>query len=906
MRESVKAYFEQAKQWNLTGAPWWIVDLQDDPDTLHCSEQFALLFGLNPAATSHSLATLFPSDPSRGSSASSTDKSTADAAEVSAFLGLDHPHKRGEKLHSSTFNFFDKAKTSYTHFTNAIRVLEQDEQGTALALYGVVEDIKKSSLGRYETLFDRYFDELITEHGYGYKWVVDLENLQIMPDASMALMHGEGWVAGQWYPFVGIYDRTPEQFRAMVKADTDQYRRDVEAGLVVELNVVHPHIHAQTGKVHWYNVRGRHVVIEDRPYSVGISIDVTEQHLAKQVLQEKLAREQLLSSSGHVGKWCYDVETQMVTYDECLCSWIGTGIAADEPCGLDQVMSTMTDTQKATFVADVERGISELLIQRSADEYSWEHSIWDRVVRVVARCVEQNGRLTIVGLSFDITDLVKQKQLAQEQSRKAENAAELGGIGQFEFDIVNNITSANQALRDIFQFSVGEYPEVTLADIESRYPEDKKSEYRRSAQKAFASEAGATLERSLSLPDGTSKQVRVKLSPKHIDGRMTSFLGTVVDVTNEIERQQQLEEMLCEREDMMRRQQKMFAIIGHELRTPVSAVSMLIQDDQIDTAQKLEQLSEISAGLLNVIDDLRLVSNPGETRKVQLEVENPERVIIGALGSLKKVFQDRSVQVHTSIEKSSLNLRIPVQSLRQTVTNLAKNAALHSDGKNIYVSLSYSETHGSGLLATLRVEDDGKGIKPEKRARLFEAFERGNSQQDGSGLGLYIVRTLTTKMDGAVSCTASRYGGACFSVTFPVSRASIVESDLVAQPELSLDGMRILLAEDEATLRLMTGRMLTKRGAEVTCCQDGAEALEVFKKGHFDLLLTDMMMPRMDGVALTQTVREIAPEFPIIAVTAAVLGTESDKLKVAGVNAVVAKPITASVLQKTLHELAIE
>ena len=138
MRESVKAYLEQAKQWNLTGAPWWIVDLQDDPDTLHCSEQFAVLFGLNPAANSHSLATLFPSDPSRGSSASSTDKSTADAAEVSAFLGLDHPHKRGEKLHSSTFNFFDKAKKSYTHFTNAIRVLEQDEQGTALALYAVV------------------------------------------------------------------------------------------------------------------------------------------------------------------------------------------------------------------------------------------------------------------------------------------------------------------------------------------------------------------------------------------------------------------------------------------------------------------------------------------------------------------------------------------------------------------------------------------------------------------------------------------------------------------------------------------------------------------------------------------------------------------------------------------------
>lgn len=183
---------------------------------------------------------------------------------------------------------------------------------------------------------------------------------------------------------------------------------------------------------------------------------------------------------------------------------------------------------------------------------------------------------------------------------------------------------------------------------------------------------------------------------------------------------------------------------------------------------------------------------------------------------------------------------------------------------------------------------------------------RGDSQQDGTGLGLHIVSTLATMMNGAISCTQSRYGGACFSVTFPVQGQGVAQSEESAQKELSLDGLRILLAEDEATLRILTDRMLTKRGGKVTCCQDGAEALELFKKGNFDLLLTDMMMPRMDGVALTEAVREIAPEFPIIAVTAAVMGTEADKLKVAGVNAIVSKPITAAVLQKTLDEIAIE
>ena len=906
MHKTVESYVADAKRWNLTGAPWWIVDLRDNPDTLYCSQQFAVLFGLNPAATSHSLATIFPSVPSLDSDAASSNKSTADASQISAFLGLDHPDKRDEKLYSSTFCFYDRAKKSYTHFTNAIRILELDETGNALTLYGVVEDIKKSSLGQYEALFERYFDELITEHGYGYKWVVDLESLRIMPDPSMALLHGEGWVAGQWYPFSGVYDWTPEEHRAQVKADTDQFRRDINAGCAAELNVVHPHIHAKTGQVHWYNVRGRHVVIDNRHYSVGIASDVTEQHLAKQVLQEQLAREELLNLTGQVAKWSFDVETQLLTYDELYCQWLATGLKPGETCTMQEVMSTMTEPQQAKFLADVERGIKELLVEQSVDEFVWEHNVWNRVVRAVAIRAEVAGVAAVVGYSFDITDLVEQKQLAEELYRQLATTSEVGGIGFFEHNLKTNTSKVNDALRTIYQLPHDEFPNVTVTLLETRYDAKHLAQYRKERELALASDTGLFQERQLRLPDGSSKQVRLKIAPHYIGGELVGLHGSVVDLTEEIARQQQLEEMLCEREDMLQQQQKMFAIIGHELRTPVSAVSMLIEDDQIETGEKLEQLKDISAGLLNVIDDLRLVSNPGEKQRSKLEVEDPERVISGALGSLKMVFQDRSVQVHSSIESTSLKMRIPAQSLRQTVTNLAKNAALHSEGENIYISLSYSETLGSGLLATLRVEDDGKGIKPERRKRLFEAFERGDSQQDGSGLGLYIVRTLATKMNGAVSCTASRYGGACFSVTFPVSRAALVESDLIAQPQLSLDGMRILFAEDEATLRLLTDRMLTKRGAKVTCCEDGAEALEVFKKGRFDLLLTDMMMPRMGGVALTKAVREIAPEFPIIAVTAAVLGTESDKLKLAGVNAVVAKPITAAVLQKTLDELVIE
>lgn len=898
MQERIKSYLAEAKKWNLIGAPWWLVDLQAAPDTLYCSEQFALLFGLDPQAEKYALEELFAPDHSIHNGQTAT--------QLEAFHGSSEPQNWQYETYQCAFQWFDAVSKSYNHFNNTVRILERDDLRRPALLYGVVEAVKDSSFGQYDTLFERYLDELITEHGYGYKWVVDLENLLIMPDPSMALLHGDGWMAGQWYPFAGIYDWTPLAYRSQVKLDTDNFRRAIDRGEKPELNVIHPHIHAQTGQTHWYNIRGRQVVIGGRDYSVGIAVDVTTQYLAQQSLQEQLVREELLNRSGEVGKWSYDVETQLLTYDELYCGWLATGLKPGETCTMQEVMSTMTESQQAQFLNDVEQGIKQLLIEKSVDKYVWEHNVWGRVVRAVAQRSEIAGVTKVVGYSFDITDLVKQKQVAQEQRHRAETAAELGGIGQLQFDTETNTVSVNQALRDIFQFSAEEYPEVTLADIESRYPGDRRRKYHAVNQEVLATEKSATLERSLSLPDGSTKQVRVKISPRYSNESLVGILATVVDLTDEIERQQQLEEMLCEREDAMRRQQQMYAIIGHELRTPVAAIHMLIEDDQLDTAEKLEQLNDISGGLLSVIDDLRLISNPNSSDGSEIQVGNPQTIVNSVTISLKLVLQNRGVKLHTELESTSMKLGFDVQSVRQIITNLVKNSALHSCGQNIYLSLRYSQTIGSGLLATLRVEDDGKGIEPAQRKRLFEPFERGDSQQEGTGLGLHIVSTLATKMKGAISCSASHYGGACFAVTFPIHRQTIAQSASSQQKELSLDGLRILLAEDEATLRLLTDRMLTKRGGKVTCCQDGAEALEVFKSGTFDLLLTDMMMPGMDGVALTEAVRDISPEFPIIAVTAAVMGTEANKLKDAGVNAIVSKPITAAALQKTLDKLAIE
>lgn len=898
LREAIARYRAEIERWNLSSEAWWLIDLRDAPDQLVCGVETADLFDLDTSQPSHSL--------SRIVSTAIENPFPLIGENPQQICFFDNENLSSDDTPTSfTFKHYNPSTGGDQLYSNQIRVVERCSKGVPQILYGVIEQVTASSACTFDALFDEQFDAMVGDYGFGYSWVVDLDNMLIKPDRAMAQLHGMGWVAGQWYPFKGIYDWTPEEYWSQVKSDTDQFRSRIRAGGGAELNVTHPHVHAQTGELHWYNIRGKHLPLHGRNFSIGFAVDVTQAYEQKELLLEQYTREDLLTNHGEIAQWEYDVETGTLKYDELYCQWLNTGLQPDEPCDMGQVMSTMTQEQQKSFLEDVQAGMDLLLDKRASDEYVWDHCVWDRIVRAIAKRTELGGREVVLGYSIDVTDVVRARNRAIHLHERLQDLAETAHIGVFDHKLGSGVFECNEAFREIYSLPIEQYPQIRTQDIESRWDREHAKSYRAVLTAAFRGEKFLTHERILRLPDGSVRHVTVSINGVYSGETLERISGSVVDHTQDLLKQAQLEEMLCEREDMLQRQQKMFAIIGHELRTPVAAVRMLIEDDQMETQEKLEQLGDISEGLLNVIDDLRLVSNPVDKQQSDWKIEDPERVIKSATASLKKLLHDRAIKIHIEIESSPLKLRIPAQSLRQAVTNLVKNAALHSEGENIYVRLSYSQALGSGLLATLSVEDDGRGIAPEKRKRLFEAFERGDSQQDGSGLGLYIVRTLATKMEGAISCTPSRYGGACFALSFPVGRAVLVESKLAAEAELSLDGMRILLAEDEATLRLLTDRMLSKRGAEVTACEDGAAALETFKQGSYDLLLTDMMMPRLDGVGLTEAVREIAPDFPIIAVTAAVMGSESDKLKVAGVNAVVAKPITATVLQKTLHELAL-
>lgn len=379
-----------------------------------------------------------------------------------------------------------------------------------------------------------------------------------------------------------------------------------------------------------------------------------------------------------------------------------------------------------------------------------------------------------------------------------------------------------------------------------------------------------------------------------IDGRVKS-----VYVRSDITRMRESHEALRLAKE---KQRDLFAVVGHELRTPVASMQMIMQDASTSDSEKLNLLEDINTHLLDVLEDMRGVVSPERAKQAAVVVSNPVSLVQRALTPLSELVSKNHIKLHSSYaDRLDIDFRYRAQALRQIVTNLVKNAAIHSEGANIWVELSLVTEDKRTTTLSLKVEDDGKGIPPEDVERVFDAFVRGQTDKDGSGLGLYIATELAARLGGTLTYSPREAGGSCFSLSFVAECLNSEPQEQAETTEIEcFKGMRILLAEDDKMLRMLTHKTLVKQGAIVTVCNDGQAAEECFANSQYDLVLTDLMMPRMSGLELIKSLRGSGATLPIIAITAAVIGSETDELLAAGANAVISKPITVQKLTETI------
>jgi signal transduction histidine kinase/ActR/RegA family two-component response regulator len=357
------------------------------------------------------------------------------------------------------------------------------------------------------------------------------------------------------------------------------------------------------------------------------------------------------------------------------------------------------------------------------------------------------------------------------------------------------------------------------------------------------------------------------------------------------------------------------AVMSHEIRTPLNGIlgmAQAMQRDGLPDTQKerLRVIRRSGEGLLSLLNDA-LDFSQIEAGKLSLDSAefDMEHTTRGAMATFTPLAENKGLSFEFSIDAAAKGrFRGDPVRLRQILYNLTSNAVKFTDKGGVAVCVSHAE----GLLA-IEVADSGVGIAGDRVEGLFEKFVQGDAsatrRHGGVGLGLTICRSLAEMMGGRIEVSSVEGKGSIFTVRLPLERATEPVPILAAMapaPVADAAPIRILAAEDNHVNQLVLRTLLSQAGLEPTLVENGAEAIEAWKTGAWDVILMDIQMPVMDGVTATREIRTFEASgdrrrTPIIAVTANAMSHQVADYEAAGMDMVVPKPLDAAKLFEAIE-----
>lgn len=447
--------------------------------------------------------------------------------------------------------------------------------------------------------------------------------------------------------------------------------------------------------------------------------------------------------------------------------------------------------------------------------------------------------------------------------------------------------------------------------------------YHRQMMEVIATDKAILEDRRYDLWDNPNSSIGVTvyqwIQPYHnSEGKVIGVIGGWMDISEREALFAELREARQRSEDSNRAKSVFLSTMSHEIRTPMNAIIGMLdmalkkgRQGQHDL-QALDVAYESAESLVGLIGDILDLSRiEGGHLEYHPEPVQPGKLIDNLMKVFKGLALDKNISLSKQFPEQPL-MQVMADPLRikQVLSNLLSNAIKFTDQGGVTLSV---QQHWDEVLdrvqLNIEVQDSGIGIDAAQQAALFRPFSQAENRRSGTGLGLYISRSICENMDGSLTLRSQKGHGTCVTATFSLPR--VREEDLnkeeASMQDDTLPQMRILVVDDNAANRLLLARQLNWLGQEVELAEEGYQALSLWQRQPFDIIITDCNMPGLSGYQLTQILRESEEEQGrkaawIIGFTANAMHEVLVRCLDAGMNSCLFKPCSIASLTQALRE----